>query len=467
MRRLFFKELFTGDAWVSRARVEIDSAGMITVVEGEASPEGCEVVAGCGVPGVPNLHSHAHQRAMAGLAERSGAGEDSLPLDSFWTWREVMYRHVERMTPEDLEAVAAQLYVEMLEAGFTAVGEFQYLHHGSGGEPYDEIAEMSLRCLAAARQVGIGITSLPVLYAQGGFGGLPAGSGQRRFLNGAEGFLRIVEALEGEADAGAAVGIAPHSLRAVPPELMGEVLQAFGGRGPVHVHVAEQVKEVEDCLAWSGRRPVEWLLEHGPVDTSWCLIHATHMTCAETRALAATGAVAGLCPTTEANLGDGFFNAVEYLAAGGRVGIGSDSNSSVSPVEEVRWLEYGQRLRHHGRNLLAGGADRSTGRRLLQAVLEGGAQACGRPIGALRPGCRGDLVVLDTDHPLLWERSGDAILDGWIFAGNEPLVREVLVGGRTVVKDGRHVARDEIRGRYRQCLKRLRGGSRPAGGRRA
>jgi len=461
MRQLFFDQLFTGESWLSRARVEIDAAGNLTSLEGDASSEGCEVIAGCALPGVPNLHSHAHQRAMAGLAERSGGQLGSSGGVSFWTWREVMYQHVERMTPEDLEAVAAQLYVEMLEAGYTAVGEFQYLHHDPRGEPYDEIAEMSLRCLAAAKEVGIGITSLPVLYADGGFGGVPAGVGQRRFLNDAEGFLRIVEALEKEASVEAAVGIAPHSLRAVNPGLLAEVLQAFQQRGPIHIHVAEQTQEVEDCLAWSGLRPVEWLLEKAPVDSSWCLIHATHMTAEETRALAGIGAVAGLCPTTEANLGDGFFNAVDYLAAGGRLGIGSDSHISISPVEEMRWLEYGQRLRHRGRNCLAGGADRSTGRRLLSAVLAGGAQACGRPIGALSPGKRGDIVVLDTDHPLLWERRGDAILDSWIFAGNAPLVKEVLVGGRTIVQEGRHIAREEVRSRYRESLKRLRGGHQP------
>nr|XP_061808142.1 formimidoylglutamate deiminase-like [Nerophis lumbriciformis] len=414
MRTLYFDDLFTGSEWLRAVRVEIDEIGSVVTVTGDAEPSGCEHLAGCVVPGMPNLHSHAHQRAMAGLAERSGPGEDS-----FWTWRELMYRNVLRIRPEQLEAIAAQLYVELLEAGYTAVGEFQYLHHDSAGRPYAEPAEMSLRCLSAARDMGIGLTLLPVLYQDGGFGGRPSGDGQRRFLNDAEGFLGIVGRLQQETDQQTAVGIAPHSLRAVGEELLGEVLAAWGERGPIHIHVAEQLPEVEDCLAWSGQRPVEWLFDRAAVDELWCLIHATHLDDDELSRLAASGAVVGLCPTTEANLGDGLFRAVEYLRVGGRLGIGSDSHISTSPAEELRWLEYGQRLRHHGRNLLTGGRDRSTGRSLYQQALAGGAQACGRPIGRIAPGCRADLVVLDTDHPLLAGRRGDAWLDSWIFAGNQ------------------------------------------------
>ena len=313
MAKLRFDHLFTGSSWLHDVVLTVDGDGNLSGVEPAADldrravdgsdGEVVEHFHGCALPGIPNLHSHAHQRAMAGLAERSGAVDDS-----FWTWREVMYLHVGRFAPEDMEAVAAQLYVEMLEAGYTAVGEFQYLHHDPAGEPYDELAEMSLRCLAAARAVGIGITHLPVLYSEGGFGGLPPTLGQRRFLNDLPRFWRLVERLEQEKDASSAVGVAPHSLRAVSPEALAELRQAFAGRGPIHLHIAEQGKEVEDCLAWSNQRPVEWLLDHLDVDAAWCLIHATHMTDAETRALAATGAVVGLCPTTEANLGDGLFN---------------------------------------------------------------------------------------------------------------------------------------------------------------
>ncbi len=450
MRRIYIDDLFTGSEWLQAVQIEIGDDGYITTMKAGAEAVGDERLSGCVLPGVPNLHSHAHQRAMAGLAERSGR-----VADSFWTWREVMYRNVLRITPDQLEAVAAQLYVELLEAGYTTVGEFQYLHHDIAGRPYAERAELSLRCLAAARQVGIGLTLLPVLYHDGGFGGRPADDGQRRFINQAEGFLRIVERLRSEVDGQLAVGIAPHSLRAVGAELLSEVLAAWGERGPVHIHVAEQVREVEDCLVWSGQRPAQWLFDRAAVDQRWCLIHATHLDDGELAALAASGAVAGLCPTTEANLGDGVFRAVDFLRAGGRLGIGSDSHISTSPVEELRWLEYGQRLRHQGRNILAGGCDRSTARSLLQRVLAAGAQACGRPIGCIAPGYRADLVQLDSQHPLLAASHGDAWLDSWIFSGNRSVVRQVIVGGETVVKEGRHIARRVVAERFRQVLEQL------------
>ena len=303
---------------------------------------------------------------MAGLAERSGPGPDS-----FWTWREVMYGFLDRMGPEDLEAVAAQLYVEMLKAGFTCVGEFQYLHNQPDGTPYDRTAEMSLRTVVAAERAGIGITSLPTLYAHGGFGGRKIEGRQARFHNDAGSFLNIVEALcrDAEGNPNRSVGISPHSLRAVTPELLGEVLaglDALAPAAPVHIHVAEQTREVDDCLEWSGARPVEFLLDRFPVSERWCLIHATHITEAETRGIARSQAVVGLCPTTEANLGDGIFPARDFLAAEGRIAIGSDSHISVSPVEDLRLLEYGQRLVHRARNVLADGPETSTGRGLFE-----------------------------------------------------------------------------------------------------
>jgi len=466
MQPLFIPTLFTGlagpDGWLRNVRLEWDSEGVLTAILPGSSPEGCHTVAGCAVPGIPNLHSHAHQRAMAGLAERSGGQEK----DSFWSWRTRMYGHLEAMTPDDLEAIAAQLYVEMVEAGYTAVGEFQYLHHQPDGTPYADPAEMTLRCLAAAREVGIGFTALPVFYAHGGFGGEAPTPGQRRFLHTVDAFLRLVERLEGEIRAAeGSVGIAPHSLRAVAPEELTALVTAFHGRGPIHLHIAEQRKEVEDCLAWCGRRPVAWLLEQFAVDASWCLIHGTHLDDGEVRALAATGAVVGLCPTTEANLGDGIFRAADFLGAGGRIGIGSDSHISISPVEELRWLEYGQRLITHQRNVLAtenAPAHSSTGRRLLEVVLAGGAQACGRGIGGiggiggLQPGARADFVVLDTDHPLLMDRQGDELLDSWIFSGNRNLVQEVWIGGQPIVQEGRHPRRDAIAARFQTTLQRLR-----------
>ncbi|MEM1207231.1 MAG: formimidoylglutamate deiminase [Acidobacteriota bacterium] len=452
MPRFRCAHLFTGHRWLEDAILEVDDDGTVAAVgprgqAAEAQPLGVVV------PGVPNLHSHAHQRAMAGLAERTGPRGRG----SFWTWRELMYRHLEAMTPDDLEAIAAQLYVEMLEAGFTAVGEFQYLHHGPGGQPYEDPAEMTLRCLAAARAVGMGFTALPVLYAHGGFGGRPAGEGQRRFLCDLDLFHRIVDRLRTEIRPGAeGIGVAPHSLRAVTGEHLSRLLEDIDSDLPIHLHIAEQVREVEDCLAWSGTRPLRWLLDHVGVDRRWCLIHATHLDDGELADLATSGAVAGLCPVTEANLGDGLFRAAEFTAAGGGFGIGSDSHISVSPVEELRWLEYGQRLTSLGRNVLAGGPGRSTGRRLLAAALEGGAQACGRPIGTLEVGRRGDWLVLDDLHPLLACRRGDELLDSWIFSGNAPCVREVWVGGRRVVADGRHRDRGPVAARFLETLRRLR-----------
>lgn len=453
MPELFFDHALLPGGWARSVRVTI-AGGEITAVAADATVGEADARHGIAVPGMPNLHSHAFQRGMAGLAEVRGPD-----ADSFWTWREVMYRFLDRLTPEDVEAIAAQLYGEMLEAGFTAVAEFHYLHHDPDGRPYANIAEMAGRIAEAARATGIGLTLLPCFYAQGGFGGAPSSPGQRRFLCTPELFGRLLRASR-EAIAGledAAVGIAPHSLRAVTPESLRAVV-TLAGDGPVHIHAAEQVKEVEDCLAWSGRRPVEWLLGEMPVGERWCLIHATHMTAAETAALARSGAVAGLCPITEANLGDGLFSAVDYLRAGGRLGIGSDSNVQISTAAELRQLEYGQRLHHRGRNLLAGEEGRSTGRRLHDAAAAGGAAAAGRRLGAIAAGHRADLVVLDPEHPALVARSGDAWLDGWVFSGDNAVVREVWAGGRLVVEAGRHVRREALRQRYRAAIRRLLAG---------
>ncbi len=454
MVSLFCRSALLPDGWARDVRIDIAADGAIAGVAADAEPGGSERAAGPVVPGMPNLHSHAFQRAMAGLAER--AGPDG---DGFWTWREAMYRFVAQLTPDQLEAVAAQLYVEMLKAGYTAVAEFHYLHHDPAGRPYADIAETSRRVAAAASRAGIGLTLLPVLYAAGGFGGAPPDDGQRRFVTDPDGFLRIVDAMRAAhaGDPGVRIGVAPHSLRAVPPDLLAEVLAAFSARdgaGPVHIHVAEQEKEVADCIAWSGARPVAWLLDHAGIDGRWCLVHATHMTPEEIRRLAASGAVAGLCPTTEANLGDGLFPAPAYLAAGGAFGVGSDSNVSVSPVEELRWLEYGQRLVRRRRNCLAD-AGASVGAALWRAALAGGARAVARPVGALAAGRRADLVVLAGDHPALYGREDDLLLDALVFAGNANPVRDVMVGGDWVVREGRHAGEDGIADAYRAALRGL------------
>lgn len=450
MRKLRFASALLPEGVAENVTIGIGADGTIGTVAAGRDDGATATEPGLALPGIPNLHSHAHQRAMAGLAERSGTS-----ADSFWTWRQAMYRFLERMGPEELEAVAAQLYLEMLQAGYTSVAEFHYLHHDPAGTAYADPAEMSRRIFAAARRTGIALTHLPVLYAASGFGGTPLGPGQKRFALDADGALALLAALAGEGDSLRRLGLAPHSLRAAPPDELARAVQGLAPDQPIHIHIAEQRKEVEDCLAWSRRRPVEWLLDAQEVDARWCLIHATHLAESEIAGLAASGAVAGLCPTTEANLGDGFFAAADYLAQGGAFGIGSDSHISVSPVEELRWLEYGERLRRQGRAILSGGPDRSTGRRLLEAALAGGARALAQPVGRLAPGLRADLIVLDTDHPLLAGRQGEALIDSWIFSGNRNPVRHVMVGGVWVIRDGRHAAEEEIGGRFRRAMRHL------------
>ncbi|MFQ5785862.1 MAG: formimidoylglutamate deiminase [Alphaproteobacteria bacterium] len=455
MTVFFAESALLPEGWAHDVRFEVSREGVLTEVAAGSHADGAERLAGPAVPGMANLHSHAFQRAMAGLAERAGPGGDS-----FWTWRRVMYDFVARLGPGDVEAIAAQLYVEMLKAGYTAVGEFHYLHHAPDGRPYEDPAEMSARVIAAAQRTGIGITHLPVLYACGGFGGAPATEDQRRFLNDAGGFMRLVERLAAQhaGDGQVRIGIAPHSLRAVTRELLAEViaaLDALDSRAPIHIHIAEQEKEVADCLAWSGAHPVEWLLANFEVAKRWCAVHATHMSETETGDLAASGAVAGLCPTTEANLGDGLFPLGDFIAAGGVFGIGSDSHISVSPIEELRWLEYGQRLARERRNVAVMPENPSVGAGLWRAALAGGARALGRPIGALAAGMRADLVVLDGDHPLLAGRDGDVLLDSLVFSGNANPVRDVIVGGRVVVSEGRHRYEDAIVAAYRKTVAAL------------
>jgi len=434
--------------WADDVRIVAES-GRIALVEAGAAARPEDARGAIGLPGLGNLHSHAFQRAMAGLTGHRGTGDDS-----FWTWRELMYRFVGRLTPDDVEAIAAMAYVEMVEAGYTRVGEFHYLHHGPDGHPYDNPAEMGARIAAAAEAAGIGLTLLPVFYAQGGFGGVAAGAGQARFLSSADAYARLVEASRRAVSplADARVGIAPHSLRAVPPEALAAVLP-LAGEGPVHIHIAEQVREVLDCLAWSGQRPVEWLLDHAQVDERWCLVHATHMTADETARLARSGAVAGLCPVTEADLGDGLFPAVAYRAGGGAWGVGTDSNVAIDLADELRLLEYGQRLQHHTRNVLAD-EGRSVGRSLFDAALAGGARALGMPAG-LEQGAPADWVTLDQDHPALAGRAGDAILDSFIFAAGREAIAEVWRSGRRLVTDGRHRERDRTVARFRAVLHKL------------
>lgn len=446
---LHFRRALLPGGWEENVRIGIADGLVTTIVQGAEAQPGDERHA-IALPGMPNLHSHAFQRGMAGLAEVRGPGNDS-----FWTWRELMYRFVDCVDPEGLRAIAALAYAEMLESGFTRVGEFHYLHHDPAGAPYADPAEMSRAIIAAVAETGIALTHLPVFYAHGGFGGAPASDAQRRFLHDVDGFARLLDAVRAAASElpDAVVGIAPHSLRAVTGAELAALL-ALGGAAPVHIHIAEQVKEVDDCLAWSGRRPVEWLLAHAEVDARWCLVHATHMTAEESAALAATGAVAGLCPITEANLGDGIFAMSAWREAGGRFGVGSDSNVLIDMSEELRWLEYGQRLAGRARNMIASAPDRSSGQDLFDAALAGGAQALGVEAG-LAVGHAADIVSLNEDHVSLFGRSGPWLTDSFLFAAGRGAIDRVWRRGAEVVRGGRHVAREAIEADYRRALGRL------------
>jgi formimidoylglutamate deiminase len=514
----FADQVWLPHGWAADVRMATGAdagAGTLATVGEDAARGEAQYLGRYVLPGMPNLHSHAFQRAMAGLAERRGrSGHED---DSFWTWREVMYGFASRIGPDDLRAIAAQLYVEMLEAGYTQVCEFHYLHHRPDGKPYDDPAAMSLALVEAAREAGIGLTLLPALYMTGGFDGRALSERQRRFGHDVDAYLRLLERLRKMEDSTLSLGVALHSLRAVPEDAMRTVLEAISGfyplagegapqgrvrvgdseasvtgavsahgpsggghpnapstrpglspqplsrreKGclPIHIHIAEQLGEVQDCLALRDARPVEWLLDHAPVDARWCLVHATHMTAAETRRLAMTGAVAGLCPTTEANLGDGLFPLKAYLDAGGVIGVGSDSHISVSPVEELRWLEYGQRLSTRRRNIAVSESSDSVGETLWGDALFGGARASGAAIGAIEEGLRTDLLVLDHDAPSLAARGMVSLVDTLIFAGNAALVKHVMVGGEWVVRDFRHRDGERIAARYRAVVERLvRGG---------
>lgn len=440
--------------WADNVRLEISADGFLISVQADSDPQGAERLKGPVIPGMPNLHSHAFQRVMAGLAEVAGN-----PNDSFWTWRDLMYRLVGQISPQQLGVIARQLYIEMLKGGFTSVAEFHYVHQDAAGKPYADAAELALQISQAARSVGIGLTLLPVLYSHSGFGGLAPNAGQRRFIHSTDSYLALQSRLHSiiKAQPAQALGLCFHSLRAVTPQQITEVLTASDTQCPVHMHIAEQQKEVEDCLNWSGRRPLQWLYEHVEVDERWCLVHATHADVDEVASMARSGAVAGLCLTTEANLGDGIFPAVDYMAQGGRWGIGSDSHVSLSVVEELRWLEYGQRLRDQRRNRLHRGDQPMVGRTLYDAALLGGAQALGQPIGALEMGKRADWLVLDGNDPYLATASGDAILNRWLFAGSDRQVREVMVNGRWVIRDGRHADEEHSSRAFAQVLRELLG----------
>lgn len=438
------------DGWHSHVTLEVSDAGFITRVTPESAPGAAIPLAGAVIPAMTNLHSHAFQRAMAGLAEVAGD-----PQESFWTWRELMYRMVARLTPQQVGDIATWLYIELLKGGYSQVAEFHYLHHDPQGQPYPDDAMLQQLMLAAER-TGIGQTLLPVLYSYSGFGAQPASAGQRRFIQQTGAYLQQLQRVAAACADKPLLnyGVCFHSLRAVSEAQMHDVLTAAPDDLPVHIHIAEQEKEVSDSLAWSGERPIAWLMRRFNVDARWCLIHATHPDESELQQLAASGAVAGLCPTTEANLGDGIFPASAYIARGGRWGIGSDSHVSVSAREELRWLEYGQRLRDRRRNRLALPQQPSVGDLLWQQAAAGGAQACGIRSGVLAPGLRADWLVL-RDDPLLSATPSDALLNRWLFAGARSGIRDTFVAGRQVIADGRHAEEAQAAIRVADALRAL------------
>lgn len=444
---IYANHALLASGWARDVRVTIDS-GTISRIEIGAAAHATDTSVDTLLPAPGNLHSHSFQRAMAGMTERRAVGRDS-----FWTWRELMYRFMDRLTPEHIEAIAALVFMEMQEAGYAAVGEFHYVHHQRGGVPYDDIAELSARIFAAAATTRIGLTHLPVLYSYGGSGKAPLSEGQRRFGNDVERFPVLVDAARRAArdlPADTNIGIAPHSLRATSPDDLRAVL-AMHEAGPVHIHIAEQPKEVADIQAWLGARPVEWLLGNASVSADWCLIHATHMTAAETKAMAVSGAVAGLCPITEANLGDGPFNGSMYLEAGGAFGVGSDSNVNISLTEELRTLEYSQRLRDLARNVMVVG-EGSVGQTLYLGAAKGGAQALGRNAGEIATGRLADLTAIDSTAPTLCALTRDQLLDGLVFAAKDSIITDVWSAGRHAVRSGRHIAREGIVSNYRKAI---------------
>ncbi len=454
MSAFFAERVLLPTGWANNVRLEVSTAGVISDITLDAQPAGAERLNGPLLPGMPNLHSHAFQRAMAGLAEVAGN-----PNDSFWTWRDLMYRLVGQISPQQLGVIARQLYIEMLKGGYTSVAEFHYVHQAVDGKPYANPAELALQISEAARSAGIGLTLLPVLYSHAGFGGQAPNQGQRRFIHSTDSYLDLRAHLEPvlREQPAQRLGLCFHSLRAVTPEQISAVLAASDKHCPVHIHIAEQQKEVDDCLSWSGRRPVQWLYEHAAIDRRWCLVHATHVQPDEVTLMAQSGAIAGLCLTTEANLGDGIFPAVDYIAQGGRWGIGSDSHVSLSVVEELRWLEYGQRLRDQRRNRLHRSDQPMVGRTLWDAALDGGAQALGQPIGRLEVGQRADWLVLDGDDPYIATASGDGVLNRWLFAGGDRQIRDVMVNGQWVVQQGRHAGEEQSNRQFAQVLRELLG----------
>lgn len=454
MIKHFFSNILSGDVWRQDLLMKVDPSGkIISLAEGVAADADYSHT-GYAVPGMANVHSHAFQRAMAGLAETGGN-----QADSFWSWRNVMYAFLGEISPDQLQAIASQLYVEMLKAGFTSVGEFHYLHNDTKGQAYANRAEMCNSIIAAAKEAGIGLTLLPVLYQHSGFGATKPTAQQSRFTQSLDQFVDLINELQKKAIGipGMKVGVAPHSLRAVDPKSLAEIIDNIPSDMPCHIHIAEQTQEVVDCQNWVGQRPVEWLINSVDLSNRWCLIHATHVTTDEAVSVAQAGAIVGLCPITEANLGDGLFPAGDYMGRGGNIALGSDSNILISLAEECRLLEYGQRLNLRSRNVL--GTERSsTGEHIFTQAVSGGHQALGRTgKSGLVTGGQGNFVILDPMHPVILGKPPHAVIDSWLFAGDNSVVKDVAIDGNLVVIDGHHLAEEAVLNRFGKVMTKLVG----------
>jgi len=452
-KKIFSNKALLPDGWANNILLEIDRAGLISSVTKncDKSKISFDLNEDIIIPAMNNLHSHSFQRAMAGLSEKQSPGGN----DSFWTWRDLMYKFLDLLTPEDIYSITAFSQMEMLEAGYSCVGEFHYIHNEIGGNHYNNIAELSEKVLEASSDSGINICLLPVLYERGGCDGRELIGGQLRFKNTFDSYAKLIEKnteLTSKSD-NFSLGVAAHSLRAVNDYNIEKMISLIDG--PIHIHVAEQVKEVEEIEEAYKLKPVEWLLENQDINENWCLIHCTQMTENETLALAASGAVAGLCPVTEANLGDGIFNGLEFFKNKGIFGIGTDSNINISLVEELKTFEYTQRLKHKKRSVISQ-SHKSTGRAVFDNCLKGGSQALQRKNGKIEEGYYADLISLNPRSMDLIGLSQDTILDSWIFASNYNLIDNLWATGNLLVKNGKHIKRDFIFSNYKQTISKLR-----------
>ena len=454
MPKILAETALLPDGWAENVLVELDEIGRIAKVTANVTDAAAKSNVSCLLPAPVNAHSHAFQRAMAGLTEHRSTNT----TDSFWTWRELMYLFLDQLTQDHIEAIAALVQMEMLEAGYATNVEFHYLHHGPDGTPYDNRGEMANRIMAAAERTGIGLTLLPVHYQYGGCDFRPLTRGQCRFHNDLDGFADLCGAIQpglAALPADTSIGVAPHSLRAVAPDSFA-ASRALARGGPFHMHLAEQLAEVEEVKQHLGARPVEWVLNNMEIDDSCCFIHCTQMQPHEIRGLAKSGALAGLCPITEANLGDGIFEGVRWLDSGGAIAIGSDSNIRISLSEEIRTLEYSQRLRDHSRAALASDY-KSTGRRIFDEIVAGGANAAGRKTGKISVGYWADLLALDSNAINLAGHEDDTILDSFVFSGDDRLVKDVWSAGRHLIKNGRHVKSESLVNTYLQTMRSISG----------